>query len=806
MKLFSTAVLLLPIFIQFSFSQEKKSFEAFEINSPLIIDGVLDEDYYKKAQPAKDFLQIRPYNGKPSFQPSEVYIFYDQTAIYLGAYLYDSAPDSIFNYFSERDKVGMSDYFSVYIDPYNEGQLAYGFYATPSGVQTDVKAMKKESDVENYEWDAVWESKTKITDKGWTVEMKIPYAALRFPEKPEQTWGINMYRNIRRYNSNNSWNFINAKISGYIHQEGMLTGIKNIKPPVRLSFSPYAATYMEFKENSSTSADFVYKGGMDLKYGISESFTLDMMLIPDFGQVQSDDQQLNLSPYELYYDEKRQFFNEGTELLERGGIFYSRRMGSSPKFASNAYSALKTNEIVDFSPNETKLVNATKVSGRTSKGLGLAMLNTMTLPSYSTLIDTITDRSRDVLVQPFTNYNVSVIDQSLNNNSHLSLINSNVSMFNNPFSANVTATDFQFRDRSKKIAISGKGGISTRGNSEKETGYFGYLGMNKIKGSFLYGVSQELYSDKYNPNDLGYLKKNNFLTSKGYLNYLIYEPFGIFRELSFMVWNNYTRMYNPGKFAMNEIGVSSNVLFKNNYSFNFYVGTESKHYDYYDTRVQNRYLVRPTNYYYDLNLSTDDRKPVNLSFHYFTYTQTSRMRGQLGDASVNVRLGMRLLLNYSIAFSNDNNYWGFVSKTTNNDTIHFAVRDISMFENVVSSTYALTNNISFNLRIRHYWSGAANKHYYILQKDGSLKSDPLYLRNHDSNYNAFNIDMIFRWIFAPGSELTFAWKNAIYNSNNIVNTDYFINFDKTLKADQINSFSIKMLYYIDYNWLRRKKV
>ena len=320
-------------------AQEKKSVQAFYITSPITIDGVLDEPAYSQAQPAKDFVQLQPYNGKPSYQPSEVYILYDQTAIYVGGMFYDSSPDSIFNFFSERDNIGMSDYFGIYFDPYNQGQLAYGFFITPAGVQTDLKAIKTSYDYEDDSWDAVWQSKTRVTDKGWVVELRIPYSALRFPENGGGTWGLNMFRNIRRYNSNNSWNFIDREVSGFIHQEGQLTGIQNIKPPVRLSLSPYAAAYAEFKDGKS-SPDFTYKGGMDLKYGISESFTLDMMLVPDFGQIQSDDNQLNLSPYELYYSERRQFFTEGTELFDRGGIFYSRRIGASPKFSSRADDAL----------------------------------------------------------------------------------------------------------------------------------------------------------------------------------------------------------------------------------------------------------------------------------------------------------------------------------------------------------------------------------------------------------------------------------------------------------------------------------
>ena len=367
MRLKLLIVIILLLFAFSAHSQEKKSVRALEIPEPLKIDAVLDEPYYTEAQPAKDFVQYQPHNGEPSFQPSEVFFFYDQTAIYVGAMLYDSSPDKIFSYFSERDSVGMSDYFGVYIDPYNQGQLAYGFFITPIGVQLDMKAIKKESDYEDASWDAVWESETAITDNGWVVEMKIPYSALRFPEKDVHTWGLNMFRNIRRYNSNNSWNFVNREVSGWIHQQGELTGISKIKPPIRLSFSPYASVYAESEEGSKES-EYIYKGGLDIKYGISDSFTLDMMLIPDFGQIQTDDQELNLSPYELYYSEKRQFFTEGTELFERGDIFYSRRIGERPKFSGKAVDDLQENEIVEDNPSETQLVNATKISGRTGKG------------------------------------------------------------------------------------------------------------------------------------------------------------------------------------------------------------------------------------------------------------------------------------------------------------------------------------------------------------------------------------------------------------------------------------------------------
>ena len=782
-------------------AQEKKSVEVLPISTPLTIDGILDEPVYSQVKPAKDFVQLQPYNGKPSLQPSEVYFFYDQTAIYVGAMLYDSAPDSIFNYLTQRDNIGMSDYFGVYIDPYNQGQLAYGFFITPAGVQVDIKAVKSDGDNEDANWNAVWESKTRITDKGWVVEMRIPFSALRFSEKTGKTWGMNMFRNIRRYNSNNSWNMVDRNVSGFIHQQGQLTGIKDIKPPVRLSFSPYLATYLESKSGSTS--DFLYKGGLDLKYGINESFTLDMMLIPDFGQIQSDDKKLNLSPYELYYSEKRQFFTEGTELFQRGNIFYSRRIGAGPKFS--AYNSVGNNEIIDYNPNETQLVNATKVSGRTNDGWGLGMLNAMSLPSYAILKDTLTGNKRNVLVQPFTNYNVTVIDKSLKNNSYISLINSNVSMFGNPFRANVTATEFQLRDKSKTYALIGKGGISSRGDSTYETGYYTYLGLQKNKGKLQYGISQNLYSDKYNPNDMGYLQRNNQLLTESYIYYQVVEPFWIIREFNGYVFWDYLRTYNPNTIYGNQTGYNANVIFKNNYNINVNGGYSTDSYDYYETRVMGRFYTNPQNYWYNFNLNTDNRKNLNFYFHYgHTKHPSTDQVANYGDLQGSLRLGQRFQIDYALSFNNTINGVGFVDKNSTNDSIIFAKRNVNILENILSTSYVLNNKTSISLRVRHNWAGDRNKIYYLLQHDGSLQDYPTYNKNMDQNYNAFTVDMIFRWNFAPGSELVIAWKNAAYAIQDVVVDNYWTNLRDTW-LNQSNSLSMKVLYYIDYNNLKKKK-
>ena len=802
MKFIFIALLISLLSIN-SFSQ-RKNVTANYLNSPIKIDGDLNESAYQSGIPATDFVQLDPYNGRPAMQKTEVWFFYDQIAVYIGAMLYDSSPDSIFNYLSERDDIGMSDYFGINIDPHNEGQLSYGFYVTPAGVQTDKKAIKSDRDREDENWDAVWESNTRITDKGWSVEMRIPYSALRFPEKDVHLWGLNMFRNIPRYNSNNSWNFINRNVSGWIHQQGELSGIKNIKPPTRLSFSPYLATYLEHSEENGT--DFIYKGGLDLKYGINESYTLDMMLIPDFGQIQSDDKQLNLSPYEIYYDERRQFFTEGMELFDRADVFYSRRIGSRPKFGSRADDALIDDEIINERPSETQLVNATKISGRGKNGLAVGFLNAMSLKSYATIKDTLTGAQRDVLVQPFTNYNVAVLDQTLKNNSYISLINTNMSMVNDDFMSNVIATEFQFRDKNLRYAISGKGGISHRNTESKETGWFAEVELAKNSGKWQYGISQEAYTENYNPNDMGYLRRNNLFDTDTYIRFQQVDPFGIFRNMFARLWFKNDMVMDPWVSKNRELGAYSEWQFMNNYGFEVRGEWMSEEYNYDEPRVDGRYFYKPQGYNFNAFIHTDRTKKLSAYMYYGSFERPDRdQSGNWIGLGIDWLLGQKLALEYELSYNTETNDYGYVGKNDEQDSIYFSQRDLNTIENVLEMAYTFNNKLSLRLRGRHYWSSADNKAFYLLQEDGTLLEEEAYDENHDKNFNSFNVDMVLRWVFAPGSEMTLGWKNSIFNMDDKVINGYRKNLDIVRDSPQTNTLSFKILYYIDYNSIFKQK-
>ncbi|MBK5272358.1 MAG: carbohydrate binding family 9 domain-containing protein, partial [Bacteroidia bacterium] len=316
------------------FSQTK-ILQAVKISQPPKIDGVLDDEAWLETPVASDFIQNFPKYGLPSSRKTVVKLAYDNTAIYIGAYLYDD-PLLIKKQITSRDGEQQQDvdYFSVFFDTYNDHQNGFQFLVTTANVQSDARlGSNLGSDLEfgDKSWDAVWQSEVSINKDGWSVEIRIPYISLRFAKKDMQNWGLQFLRFIRRNNAKDFWNPVNPQVNGFVNQFGNLEGLRNIKPPLRLSFSPYVSGgYRTTPVNNGYVNELLRNGGMDVKYGINESFTLDATLIPDFGQVISDNVVNNLTPYEIKFDENRQFFTEGTEIFNKANLFYSRRVGSTP--------------------------------------------------------------------------------------------------------------------------------------------------------------------------------------------------------------------------------------------------------------------------------------------------------------------------------------------------------------------------------------------------------------------------------------------------------------------------------------------
>jgi hypothetical protein len=805
-------------------NNNKKSLEIVKVTEAPKIDGVLNESAWENAAVAKDFIQYEPYNGKEPSLPTEVKVIYDDHAVYFGAIMHDPNPDSIIADLGVRDEfTGMnSDLFTVLISTFNDGINAVEFMVSASGIQSDGKHNGNNSDSN---WDGVWESEVQINDDGWVVEMRIPYSALRFSKDDIQTWGIHFFRQIRRNREWSSWNFVDINIQGMINQMGEISGIKDIEPPLRLSVTPYISAYLENDADGNVWNNDL-NAGMDLKWGINQSFTLDMILIPDFGQVQSDDEVLNLSPYEVRYNEKRQFFTEGTELFSKAGILYSRRIGSRPKDADNVEDHLIENEIIDNNPSETKLINATKISGRTSNGLGIGFLNAMTGAVDAIIKDTIpveeiegTETSvyynkRKFRSQGFTNYNMLVLDQTLKNNSYISLANTNVLHAEENYTANVTGGELRLMNKENSYQIYGRGAVSQIYTDSTSLGHTYVLEFAKTKGNFLFELTHVTESDTYDPNDMGYIQQNNESTWDLELSYNKNKPF--WKVLN---WHNEigireTSLYKPRKYSDFEINLRTNTTFAKNYLHTgLYVEFKPfSRYDYFESRVDGWKYNRNKMGFANFWMSTDYRKMLALDFRMsgwkaFEYDQY----GYNLFIGPRVRFSDKWLLTYNVGVSNSSNTYGYIEDfvdESNNTIINFGERDQQTITNTLNTNYIFNNKMSLSLRMRHYWSRVEYDDFFRLQKDGNLSESigyETYGEDQNYNYNAFTIDMKYLWRFAPGSEIAVVWKNAIFTSETDIINNFSENFQNTLfESTAINSISFKILYYLDYQYLKRK--
>jgi hypothetical protein len=305
---------------------------------------------------------------------------------------------------------------------------------------------------------------------------------------------------------------------------------------------------------------------------------------------------------------------------------------------------------------------------------------------------------------------------------------------------------------------------------------------------------------------MGYLKRNNEMISDAFLSWQILQPFKDIMEFNVRFYCKQIRIYNPGDIFNNEFEIGSGLRLRNDYHFYTNIGFGTRKHDYYETRVKDRFLYEPYQYWIMFNAESDRRKPFVISADLLRFGQPESGQNSIREnIDFSLRIGQHLNLIYNTGLNRQLNDLGFVDKTENEDTIYFARRNIKTLENGLKALCAINSKAGISLRIRHYWSGAVNKSYFQLQNDGGLLDDHLFTGNNDQNYNAFNVGLMYRWVFAPGSELSVLWTNSEFENTNIVNYNYWENFNKTLKTNRINSFSIKVLYYIDYNYLKRKK-
>ena len=781
-------------------SQTKKTLNITKTTIAPKIDGVLDDAVWQSANEAKDFIQYRPEMGikeEDQFR-TVVKVTYDNNAIYVGAYLYDD-PSKIMRQISSRDNFGQSDFLMLILNPNNDAQNNTYFVVFSSGTQADAVAT---SNNEDFGWNAVWDSAVKINDDGWVVEMKIPYSALRFSNEEVQTWGMQVHREFRRSRTRYTWNPIDATkgFSGLYH--GELRGIENIEPPTRLSFYPFASTITRSFDGKTDNKNRL---GLDIKYGITENFTLDATLIPDFSQAAFDNVRLNLGPFEQTFGEQRQFFKEGVDLFNKGNLFFSRRIGNPPIGSPE----LGENEEIVNMLTEVKTINALKISGRTKKGLGIGFFNAITERTEASVKDTLTDETRSEVVEPLANYNILVIDQQFNGNSSVSFINTNVTRDGHFRDGNVTGLLADISNKRNTYNVRGQvkmSNVNLEGSTQ--TGLSSFFRIGKSHGKFRYSFDHRFANEKYDINDLGLNFRNNFNNFSIDMSYQIFEPTEKFNNFRINGWVNYGRLYKPSTFTGTNFGLRMNAQTKKlmwfGASLNFNPG---KQFDFFEPRdfENKRFHVYKNIGNISGRFETNSNKTFSIEVDAGVFHAFDKERDLFGynfEIEPTYRFSDKFFVNYEYSFQNNKGSRGFVTNIA--DDIVFGERDIISIENSISSSYSFNPFHTLTLSFRNFWSTVTyDKGLFTLEDDGSLDNSGgitvADIDNPNVNFDTWNLDLKYSWEFAPGSLLTALYRNSLFNQDT-ASTDSFSESLNNLFDQPIEHvFSLRFVYYIDYN-------
>ena len=642
---------------------ELRSYETAKASSEIIIDGLNNDEAWEAVEWSGDFIQWEPESGGKPSQETTFKVLYDDKNLYILIRAYDSEPDKIVKRMSRRDGF-VGDWVEVNIDSYHDKRTAFSFSATAAGVKGD-EYISNNGDNWDEKWDPIWYLKTSIDDEGWLAEYKIPLSQLRFADKPEHTWGLQFTRRFFRSEERSTWQYIPRDAPGWVHLFGELKGIKGIKPQKQLEIQPYLVTKMERFEKEednpfATGKDSGVRAGVDGKIGITSDITLDFTINPDFGQVEADPSQVNLSAFQVFFNERRPFFLEGNNILNfqiteaaAGGsfnndnLFYSRRIGRNPQHDPDT----EDNEFVN-QPDNTRILGAAKVTGKNKNGFSWGLLESITSKEEA-VIDADGQR-RSEAVEPMTNYLVGRVQQDINDGN--TIIGGMLTSTNRKISDNQLqflhkgaysgGLDFTHRWKERTYYVSLNTIFSdVRGTTEaitetqtaseryfqrpdqnhndvdstrtSLTGTGGTLNFGKSSGKIIFQTGATYRSPRLELNDAGFLLNTDLINQYGWIQYRILKPFSIFRWIRWN-WNEYLNWDFGGVNTYKAFNTNFHANFKNLWRMGTGITTEANQISNADLRGGPS-IMYPGGINHWYWFGTNDRKKLRFSFNQWNY-------------------------------------------------------------------------------------------------------------------------------------------------------------------------------------------
>jgi hypothetical protein len=796
---------------QNTFSQKKYISQAIQKSDKPKIDGLSNDACWTNLAVAKDFIQLQPNAGGLATHHTEVKMCYTSNAIYIFAKMYQSK-QSIFKRLTERDGLSNAncEVFTLMLDPYNDKLNGYAFQVSSANVQMDVRLINGGDGADNdRSWDAIWTSKVKIVEDAWQVEIEIPLSAIRFSEDKLDQWGLNFSRVTRGIRELSFWNKINPQQSGYLAQSGSLIGLENLKQAKNIMLFPYASSGIQHdvKEKTTTNT-WLRNGGMDLKIGLSEAFTMDVTLIPDFTQVRSDNILRNLSPFEQQLSENRPFFTEGVELFNKQNLFYSRRLGKRPDKYYNIENTYGDTSIytIEKNPSTTSLYNATKISGRTTKDLGIGMLNAISAPTNATVYNKYTNENTKIKTSALRNYNIFVLDQSLKHQSYVNFTNTNVYDADNKTVNNVSGIKTKLYTPKENYAFNANVVLS---KVLDEVGTKTDIGFEKTAGKLQWGIIHRYTSPQYDQTAAGLQFIFNQMEEKIWITYKEIHPKKVQTYL-FNTSHSFKQNIEPLVNKSYEFSTKYLVIFKNFWDVAIEIeGQPFKRLDFFNLRAWNKRLVNYGYVFSSIGGSTDSRKKLFWSYYVGNGISTTKGQGNYfySESSLRYQVNNNCQVEILGQLTLDDGGVGYSTSNPLGEPI-VAKRNVHEYTSGISFQYNISPELSINSTFRHYNSFIKNKSFHTVANDGEwLNNQIAYQPGLNENFNVQNIDVFVNWIFKPGSRFVLSYKQWLGNQyilNDKLDNKYFTNVYQIIKSPKSFQLVARAIFFIDYNKITKR--
>lgn len=827
---------------------------------PPVIDGKLNDACWKTGTWSTHFTQLVPDEGGKPSQRTELKILYDNKNIYVAIRAYDTHPNKIQKIAGPRDEF-QGDMVGVNFDSYNDDQTGFEFDLTAYGQKIDLVLTNPSATDMN--WNPVWYGKVGFEDSAWVAEMKIPFNQLRYSSDSLQTWGFHCWRWIGRLKEEDDWEKQSLAGPGMIYNFGILKGIKDLKKSPRIEIMPYTLGKINtFKKIPGD--PFADKGhawddniGLNAKVGLTSNFTLDMAVNPDFGQVEADPSVMNLTAFETFYQEKRPFFVEGQNLFKFDvddiNLFYSRRIGHAP-----SYHITPGDSLYVKSPDQTTILSAIKVSGKTSKNLSVGVLQSLTAKesaSLSNLNGKITHRP----VEPLTNYTVARIQKNYHDGNTIIggiitstnrfIHNRNLNFLSND--AYTGGLDLTQQWNNKKFYMHAKLiGSYVKGSKQSITllqeaparyyqrpdagylrvdssrtsldGFGGKLEIGKGSGLWRYSTNLSWYSPGLELNDLGYMKTVDAIDQVNSISFFVNKPISIFRTYYIGL-----DQYNNWNFNGNYLGSGIHFYFNPEFRNKWSIQTNIEYHSHYlDTRLlRGGYETKvPSNIDFYGYLSTDDSRKLsfNVSYDVLQAGYHSTNNFQIGPG-MNARITDNFHLGMSASYDNNHNRLQYVTTINRPNGNRYILGTIK--QQTINFTLRIDYIITPQLSIRYYGSpfvsqgrysdfkyagNTTAKNYrerfifyrnphllnnrYQLDENGDNIAD-YSITNPDFSFRQFRSNLVLKWRYRPGSDFYLVWSSDRTGYIDNANRNMRHSFGRLWSIVPNNIFLVKLNYW-----------